>query len=166
MQPSAHAKREGKWFIVCRLFVEHTALSHLNITVPSNWIRAWVEALQIYEDIRSAQYTKTENAVKPNFITVNAIITALERANQSEIAESIYKEAVRDKIVSPWKRRHDIDGKLRMMLVSVNQSFLFFLFILCVFTLRLPYVAVGSSSVLCTNGKNCCQQLYGTYSLF
>lgn len=143
-----------------------SSLSHLNITVPSNWIRAWVEALQIYEDIRSAQYTKAENAVKPNFITVNAIITALERASQSEIAESIYKDAVRDKIVSPWKRRHDIDGKLRMMLVSVNQSFLFFLFILCVLTLRLPYVAVGSSSVLCTNGKNCCQQLYGTYSLF
>lgn len=163
MQPSAHAKREGKWFIVCSLFVEHI------ISFSSqywNWIRAWVEALQIYEDIRSAQYTKTENAVKPNFITVNAIITALERANQSEIAESIYKDAVRDKIVSPWKRRHDIDGKLRMMLVSVNQSFLFFLFILCVLTLRLPYVAVGSSSVLCTNGKNCCQQLYGTYSLF
>ena len=166
MQPSAHAKREGKWFIVCSLFVEHITLSHLNITVPSNWIRAWVEALQIYEDIRSAQYTKAENAVKPNFITVNAIITALERANQSEIAESIYKDAVRDKIVSPWKRRHDIDGKLKMMLVSVNQSFLFFLFILCVLTLRLPYVAVGSSSVLCTYGKNCCQQLYGTYSLF
>lgn len=168
MQPSAHAKREGKWFILCSLFVEHiiSFSSHLNINVPSNWIRAWVEALQIYEDIRSAQYTKAENAVKPNFITVNAIITALERANQSEIAESIYKDAVRDKIVSPWKRRHDIDGKLRMMLVSVNQSFLFFLFIRCFLTLRLPYVAVGSSSVLCTNGKNCCQQLYGTYSLF
>ena len=106
-----------------------SSLSHPNITVRSNWIRAWVEALQIYEDIRSAQYTKTEIAVKPNFITVNAIITALERANQSEIAESIYKDAVRDKIVSPWKLRHDIDGKLRMMLVSVNQSFLFFLYI-------------------------------------
>ena len=97
-----------------------SSLSHLNITVPSNWIRAWVEALQIYEDIRSVQYTKTENAVKPNFITVNAIITALERASQREIAESIYKDAVRDKIVSPWKRRHDIDGKLRMMLVSTE----------------------------------------------
>ena len=78
-----------------------------------------MEALQIYEDIRSEQY------VKPNFITVNAIISALEKANQREIAESIYRDAVRDKIITPWKQRYDIDGK-RMMLVSVKQSFLFF----------------------------------------
>ena len=110
-------KREGKWFVVCDCLRSISSLSHI-ITFG---VRAWVEALQIYEDIRSS-----EQYIKPNFITVNAIISALERANQREIAESIYRDAVRDKIIMPWKGRYDIDGKLRMMLVSVKQSFLFF----------------------------------------
>mmetsp|Transcript_3235 Transcript_3235/g.5931 ORF Transcript_3235/g.5931 Transcript_3235/m.5931 type:complete len:1086 (-) Transcript_3235:468-3725(-) len=79
---------------------------------------AWVEALQLYEHIRSMQDNK--NAVMPNFITVNSLLIALEKANQLELAESVYKDAVRDKIVSPWKRRYDNDGKLRKMMVSLK----------------------------------------------
>lgn len=75
---------------------------------------AWFEALQLYESIRSAQNTK--NAVMPNFITVSSLLIALEKANQLELAESIYTDAIRDGVVSPWKRRHDNDGKLRIMM--------------------------------------------------
>ena len=71
---------------------------------------AWVEALQLYEDIRLT--------VKPNFITINALIIALDKANQRDLAESIYKDSLRDKVVSPWKKRYDIDGKLKRMMVS------------------------------------------------
>ncbi|KAL7526551.1 hypothetical protein ACHAXR_002503, partial [Thalassiosira sp. AJA248-18] len=70
---------------------------------------AWVEALQLFENARSFQ-------VRPNFITVNSLLIALERANQLELAESIYKDALRDNVVSPWKRRYDNDGKLRNMM--------------------------------------------------
>ena len=79
---------------------------------------AWVEALQLYENIRSMQ--DIENSVRPNFITVNSLLIALERAQQNELAESIYRDAVKEKIVLPWKRRYDNDGKLRMMMVSAN----------------------------------------------
>jgi pentatricopeptide repeat protein len=76
---------------------------------------AWVEALQLYENIRT---TQTENSTKPNFITVNSIIIALEKAGQSELAMSIYEEAVRDRIVRPLKFRTDNDGVAQRMLVS------------------------------------------------
>lgn len=75
---------------------------------------AWVEALQLYENVCSMK--DAENAVRPNFITVNSLLIALEKANQLELAESIYKDAVRDKIVFPWKRRFDNDGKVKRMM--------------------------------------------------
>ncbi|KAL3800075.1 hypothetical protein ACHAW5_004442 [Stephanodiscus triporus] len=75
---------------------------------------AWVEALQLYESIRTMQ--DSENAVRPNFITVNSLLIALERAHQNELACSIYRDAVKEKIVQPWKRRYDNDGKLRRMM--------------------------------------------------
>ena len=76
---------------------------------------AWVEAVQLYEHIRSQE--RNNNTIRPNFITVNSLLIALENANQNELAESIYKEAVRDKIVSPWKRRLDNDGTVKRMMV-------------------------------------------------
>ncbi|KAL7548212.1 hypothetical protein ACHAWF_011506 [Thalassiosira exigua] len=75
---------------------------------------AWVEALQLYERARSAR--GDEGGVRPNFVTVNSLLIALERANQLELAESIYKDAVREKIVSPWRRRQDNDGELKSMM--------------------------------------------------
>ena len=78
---------------------------------------AWLEALQLYEHVRSMQ--DKDDAVRPNFITVNAIIIALVNANQRDLAESIYKDALRDNIVSPWKWRYDdTDGEKKRMMVS------------------------------------------------
>jgi len=77
----------------------------------------WVEALQLYENIRSM------NSAKPNFITVNSLLIALERAEQTALAESIYRNAVKEKTVLPWKRRYDNDGKLKTMMVSPNYWF-------------------------------------------
>jgi hypothetical protein len=75
---------------------------------------AWVEALQLYENIRAQEHT--ENSTRPNFITVNSLIIALDKAGQIELAMSIYQDAVRDKVVNPMKRRTDSDGSmLRMM---------------------------------------------------
>ena len=79
---------------------------------------AWLEALQLYEHVRSMH--DVDNAIRPNFITVNAIIIALDKANQRDLAESIYDDALRDNIVSPWKWRHDdTDGAKKRMMVSV-----------------------------------------------
>lgn len=72
---------------------------------------AWVEALELYESIRSQK-----SSIRTNFITVNSLLIALEKASQVELAESIYQEAVRDKIISPWVRRYDNDGTLRRMM--------------------------------------------------
>ena len=73
---------------------------------------AWVEALELYENIRSQR----KSSIKPNFITVNSLLIALDKAGQVELAESIYKEAMRDKIITPWVRRYDNDGTLRRMM--------------------------------------------------
>eukprot|EP00986_Skeletonema_menzelii_P012920 scaffold7298_cov150-Skeletonema_menzelii.AAC.20 len=72
---------------------------------------AWVEALELYESIRSQK-----SSIRTNFITVNSLLIALEKASQVELAESIYQEAVRDKIMSPWVCRYDNDGTLRRMM--------------------------------------------------
>ena len=64
---------------------------------------AWLEALELFERM------KEDSGVKPNFITVNSILIALDRAKQSELAESLYIESLRDKIVNPWKWRRDDD---------------------------------------------------------
>lgn len=77
---------------------------------------AWVEALNIYENIRAQEHA--ENATKPNFITVNSLLIALDKAGQTELAMSIYDEAVRDKILNPMKRQKDNDGTIQRMMVS------------------------------------------------
>ncbi len=74
---------------------------------------AWLEAVQLYEHMR------THSNVRPNFVTVNSLLIALDNANQVELGEAIFKEALRDKIVSPWKFRFDkIEGRSKQMLVS------------------------------------------------
>lgn len=77
---------------------------------------AWVEALQLYENIRAQEHRK--NSTKPNFITVNSLLIALEKAGQIELGLSIYEDALRDRIVKPMKRRVDNDGTLQRMMVS------------------------------------------------
>jgi pentatricopeptide repeat domain-containing protein 1 len=98
---------------------------------------AWVEALQLYENLQSMQ--KSKNAVRPNFITVNSLLIALERAQQNELAGSIYRDAVKERIVSPWRHRYDNDGVLRRMMVSKRElRLVYFLlsFFLCDFDHR------------------------------
>jgi pentatricopeptide repeat domain-containing protein 1 len=66
---------------------------------------AWVEALDLYERLRSSP-----GNVQPNFITLNSLLISLENAGQRELAASIYQDALRDGILSPWKYRLDFTG--------------------------------------------------------
>ena len=75
---------------------------------------AWLESVELYERIRAKG-----GAVKPNFITVNSILIALDNAGQRNLAENMYMEAVSDGIVSPWKWRLDADGKKVKAMVSI-----------------------------------------------
>ena len=79
---------------------------------------AWLEAVTIYEAVRASS-----NAPKPNIVTVNSLLIALDRAGQTELALSIYRQAVQEMyIMSPLKRRLDIDGKYRVMVDLHNHS--------------------------------------------
>lgn len=60
---------------------------------------AWIEALSLFEKL------KANNDVRPNFVTINSLLIALDGASQKELADHIYKEALRDGIISPWKFR-------------------------------------------------------------
>uniref|UniRef100_A0A7S4RNZ8 Smr domain-containing protein n=3 Tax=Ditylum brightwellii TaxID=49249 RepID=A0A7S4RNZ8_9STRA len=72
---------------------------------------AWLEAFELYERMKNRG-----GAVRPNFITISSLLIALESAGQRELAENTYKEALREGMVSPWKKRIDIDGQtMRMM---------------------------------------------------
>lgn len=63
---------------------------------------AWLEALQLYERMKAEG-----GAVKPNFISLNSLLIVLEKVDQRELAENIYKEALREKLVNPWKGTTD-----------------------------------------------------------
>lgn len=62
---------------------------------------AWLEAVELYERIKASGNRR----MRPNFVTVNSLLIALEEAGQREMAESIYKEALDDDILLPWKAR-------------------------------------------------------------
>lgn len=66
---------------------------------------AWLEALELYERVRAVG-----GAIQPNVVTVNSLLIALDRAGQRELAESIYDDALRSGLTSPWKPRYDSDG--------------------------------------------------------
>lgn len=72
---------------------------------------AWIEALSLYEKVKS------NPKMKPNFITINSLIIALDRSYQKELADSIYEEARRDGIIMPWKYRFvdSNDEKVRVL---------------------------------------------------
>jgi len=56
---------------------------------------AWLEAVEIYE--------RMKHLVKPDFVTINSLLIALEKSGQKELAENIYRDALKEKIVQPWK---------------------------------------------------------------
>lgn len=59
---------------------------------------AWLEAVELYERMRMEG-----GSTKPNFISLNSLLIALDKGEQRELAESLYKEALSEKILSPWK---------------------------------------------------------------
>lgn len=73
---------------------------------------AWLEAVELYERMRNH-----ENHVRPNFITLNSVLIALDNAGQKELAENIYREALKDKIIWPWKTKSmdSNSGRVRVM---------------------------------------------------
>ena len=73
---------------------------------------AWLEAVELYERIRASGNRK----IRPNFVTINSLLIALEEGGQREMAESIYKEALHDDILLPWRARTGEAGEwLRAM---------------------------------------------------
>jgi len=76
---------------------------------------AWLEAVELYERIKSSS-----RKIRPNFVTVNSLLIALEAAGQREMSESIYKEAIRDDVLSPWKYRKGSDGQ-RIRAIDLHQ---------------------------------------------
>lgn len=73
---------------------------------------AWVEAIALFEQMKS-------NGIRPDFVTINSLIIALDKSGQRELADTIYREAVADQILSHWKWNQSEnldDGRLvRMM---------------------------------------------------
>jgi pentatricopeptide repeat domain-containing protein 1 len=74
---------------------------------------AWLEAVELYERMRQQ--------VKPNFITMNSLLIALENADQKEMAENMYREALKDKTVRPWKLTlHENSKRIYAMVSSIR----------------------------------------------
>uniref|UniRef100_A0A7S4IIR1 Smr domain-containing protein n=1 Tax=Odontella aurita TaxID=265563 RepID=A0A7S4IIR1_9STRA len=73
---------------------------------------AWLEAVELFERIR------TDGSLRPNFVTVNSLLIALDRAGQRELADAVYREAVKDGVVKPWKMRRDVEegGRMRRVM--------------------------------------------------
>jgi len=66
---------------------------------------AWVEALDLYE-----RMLETES-FKPNVVTMNSLMEALDKAGQKELAQSIYDEGLELGLLDPWKRTKNQEGK-------------------------------------------------------
>ncbi|VEU41164.1 unnamed protein product [Pseudo-nitzschia multistriata] len=76
---------------------------------------AWVEALDLYERM-------LESPFQPNVVTINSMMEALDKADQKELAQSIYDEGLELGILHPWKETTDKDGTPIMALDLHNFS--------------------------------------------
>ena len=65
---------------------------------------AWVEALDLYERM-------LESPFKPNVVTINSMIQALDKADQKELAQSIYDEGLELGLFDPWKETINDKGE-------------------------------------------------------
>lgn len=65
---------------------------------------AWVEALDLYERM-------LESPFKPNVVTINSIMEALDKADQKELAQTIYDEGLDRGLLDPWKKTKSEEGK-------------------------------------------------------
>eukprot|EP00532_Pseudo-nitzschia_australis_P005643 CAMPEP_0168175196 /NCGR_PEP_ID=MMETSP0139_2-20121125/6976_1 /TAXON_ID=44445 /ORGANISM="Pseudo-nitzschia australis, Strain 10249 10 AB" /LENGTH=1193 /DNA_ID=CAMNT_0008093533 /DNA_START=314 /DNA_END=3892 /DNA_ORIENTATION=+ len=76
---------------------------------------AWVEALDLYERM-------IESPFKPNVVTINSLMEALDKADQKELAQSIYDEGLELGILHPWRKTTKTDGEPIMALDLHNFS--------------------------------------------
>jgi pentatricopeptide repeat domain-containing protein 1 len=63
---------------------------------------AWVEALELY-----FQMLEKGGNVSPNFVSLSGLLIALDKAGQKDLAQTLYDDGVRAKIVRPWTRTRD-----------------------------------------------------------
>jgi pentatricopeptide repeat protein len=77
---------------------------------------AWLEAVELYERMRA-----TGGSIMPNFISMNSLLIALDKGEQRELAESIYKEALKEKILTPWKYTLDSNCDERVRAFDLHQ---------------------------------------------
>ena len=82
--------------------------------------QAWVEALELYE-----RMLDTGEPIRPNIITLNSLLVALENAGQKELAQSMYREAYDRKLVNPWRRTKNEKGQMIEAMVRPRFHFLF-----------------------------------------
>lgn len=67
---------------------------------------AWVEGLELYHLMMHKG-----GKIKPNFVTLNCMIIALDKADQKELAQDTYEEGIRKRILNPWRMTMDHQGK-------------------------------------------------------
>lgn len=126
---------------------------------------AWIESLDLY-------YRMIEQGgpVRPNVISLNCVLIALEKSGQKELAQSTFEDGVRSKIVNVWRLTRDAaSGELIDAMVSTAQSrppsftdsrksgSLTSLQHCCI-------VHTGSPQLLGSNGECCCSQHNGIIS--
>lgn len=68
---------------------------------------AWVEALEVYERMKGSG----RKELRPTIITLSSLVQAVDKAGQKELAQSLYVEGVKRKIVNPWRTTRDKGGK-------------------------------------------------------
>jgi pentatricopeptide repeat domain-containing protein 1 len=78
---------------------------------------AWVEALELYERMLDRGGT-----LEPNFVTLNSLVVALDKAGQKELAQSKYEEGTKMKIVNPWRQTKDQRGESIYAMVSTPRG--------------------------------------------
>lgn len=74
---------------------------------------AWVEAIEIYERMKSIG-----GSLRPNFVTLNSLLVALDKAGQKELAQSMYEEGEKMGVVQPWIKTRDNAGNAIRAMVS------------------------------------------------
>ena len=75
---------------------------------------AWLEAVELYERMKAV-------GLKPNFVSMNSVLIALERGDQRELAETLYRQGLKEKLFSPWKYTMDSNQKDRIRVMDLHQ---------------------------------------------
>lgn len=92
---------------------------------------AWVEALELYERMKSysnnddnkkkKNSTTTATAtIRPNIVTIASLILALDTAGQKELSLDIYRQALRRRILkNPWRFSTNTSGE-RILVMDLH----------------------------------------------